>query len=249
MAFDSNRGFGLLGPGPMRTLASDDPITRLKKLIGFSDEPVQDAEGYWTIGYGRRLNDTPGGPRPYATVSEPIAEEELRYRLSQDDESQMAEASTLPANSGTRPDAATERPSINDPDAAPPTYESLGFDPNGPSEWDVRLRHLIAAIPAVVTGGIAQFLIKPDNYTGNFHNDAADAYRHARWSQLLTRFAGPDAAKEFTDAYERTHPNPDGERLMDLYNNQVGRSTPGFGSEPVEDALKKGRLRTRPFKK
>src|SRR3954470_4534934 len=60
-----------------------------------------------------------------------------------------------------------------------PTYASLGFDPNGPEEWEVRLSHPFATIPALVTGGIARFLDQPDNYTGNFHNDAADAYRHA----------------------------------------------------------------------
>jgi hypothetical protein len=60
---------------------SEDQIARLKQRIGFSGEPVQDAEGYWTIGYGRRLNDKPGGARPSATISEAMADEELRYRV------------------------------------------------------------------------------------------------------------------------------------------------------------------------
>jgi hypothetical protein len=60
----------------------EDNIARLKRHIGFSDEPAQDAEGYWTIGYGRRLNAKPGGPRPYATISEAMADEELRYRVA-----------------------------------------------------------------------------------------------------------------------------------------------------------------------
>ena len=55
----------------------DDPINHWKRQIGFSEEPVQDSQGYWTIGYGQRINDTPGGPKPYATVSEPIAHDEL----------------------------------------------------------------------------------------------------------------------------------------------------------------------------
>lgn len=62
---------------------NEDFLTRLKRLIGYSEEPVQDRQGYWTIGYGRRLNDTPGGPKPYATVSEPIAHDELSYFMDQ----------------------------------------------------------------------------------------------------------------------------------------------------------------------
>ena len=61
----------------------DDPINHWKQKIGFSEEPTQDAQGYWTIGYGQRLNDTPGGPKPYATVSEPIAHDELSYFMDQ----------------------------------------------------------------------------------------------------------------------------------------------------------------------
>lgn len=69
---------------PIRTPQNgDDPITHWKRQIGFSEEPVQDTQGYWTIGYGRRLNDTPGGPQPYATISEPIAHDELSYFIEQ----------------------------------------------------------------------------------------------------------------------------------------------------------------------
>ena len=60
MAFTPYNGFGLRAPNSLNS----DPITRLKRLIGFSEEPVQDAQGYWTIGYGERLNDMPGGPKP-----------------------------------------------------------------------------------------------------------------------------------------------------------------------------------------
>lgn len=69
---------------PIRTLQDgDDPINHWKRQIGFSEEPTQDAQGYWTIGYGQRLNDSPGGPKPYATVSEPIAHDELSYFMDQ----------------------------------------------------------------------------------------------------------------------------------------------------------------------
>jgi len=57
-------------------------IEQLKKRIGYSPEPKRDAQGYWCIGYGRRLNDKPGGPRPEAYWSEQFADEELRYRVA-----------------------------------------------------------------------------------------------------------------------------------------------------------------------
>src|SRR5262245_15328331 len=83
MAFNSYRGFGTPTAGTQSTL-DDDRMAQLKKRIGFSDEPIQDAHGYWTIGYGQRLNDTPGGPKPSATMSEPSAAEMLQLRLQQD---------------------------------------------------------------------------------------------------------------------------------------------------------------------
>jgi hypothetical protein len=70
--------------------SNDDRIARIMKHIGFSDEPVLDAEGHWTIGYGRRLNDKRGGPRPAAVISEAMADEELRCRLASDEAEALA---------------------------------------------------------------------------------------------------------------------------------------------------------------
>jgi hypothetical protein len=136
---------------------------------------------------------------------------------------------------------------ITAPNAITPTYAALDFDPNGPGEWDVVKQHPFAAIPAGAAGLYARFMDKPDNYTGNFHNDDADAYRHARWSQMMTQSIGPDLAKQFSDAHEISAPDPNGERLMDLYNNQVGRGL-SPGRNQVEGALQRGILRTSPFK-
>ena len=44
---------------------------------------MQDTEGYWRIGYGQRLNDAPGGPKPAATMSEPFAADMLCEQLTQ----------------------------------------------------------------------------------------------------------------------------------------------------------------------
>ncbi len=84
MALAPYRSFGLFAPSqPQNHTGDDDPVAHWKQGIGFSEEPAQDAQGFWTIGYGQRLNDTPGGPRPYATISEPIAHDELNYFMAQ----------------------------------------------------------------------------------------------------------------------------------------------------------------------
>ena len=64
------------------TANGDAHIARLKACIGYQAEPVRDAKGYWVIGYGRRLNDKPGGPKPEAYWSEQFADEELRHRVA-----------------------------------------------------------------------------------------------------------------------------------------------------------------------
>lgn len=64
------------------TAKNDAHIARLKAGIGYQAEPVRDAQGHWVIGYGRRLNDKPGGPKPEAYWSEQFADEELRHRVA-----------------------------------------------------------------------------------------------------------------------------------------------------------------------
>ncbi len=61
-------------------------------------------------------------------------------------------------------------------------------------------------------------------------------------------------AKDFGDAHERSVANPTPERLMDLYNNKVGRdlaadpdNTGRDGREVIREAIRDGKLRTKPF--
>ena len=84
---------------------------------------------------------------------------------------------------------------------------------------------------------------------------AADAFRHIYWSYRMTEDVGPDAAKRFADAHEITVPTPDGDRLMDLFNNNLGRRLaldPANKGRPAEDvvleAIKRGDAQTQPFK-
>jgi nicotinamide riboside kinase len=110
------------------------------------------------------------------------------------------------------------------------------------------------------------------------HNNAVDAYRHAYWNYELTRQFlkngqnGPEKAKEFADAHEAKHfketlfgwlPEritgarqwPEDERLMDLFNNEIGRrlaTAPENLGRPAQEviwqALREGKLQTQPMK-
>lgn len=91
------------------------------------------------------------------------------------------------------------------------------------------------------------------HFPRELHNKQGDAFRHAYLSFLLT--TGKDArfAKDLTDAHERSSPNDRAERIMDLYNNYVGRKLAldpvNKGKEPalvIKAALERGELLTRP---
>jgi penicillin-insensitive murein endopeptidase len=92
MVFNPFRGRSMLGPSFDSN--NDDHFSALKQHLGFAEEPAQDTDGYWTIGYGQRLSDSPGGPKPAATMSEPFAADMLREQLAQDPGVQVADAGT-----------------------------------------------------------------------------------------------------------------------------------------------------------
>jgi hypothetical protein len=133
---------------------------------------------------------------------------------------------------------------VNDPKTEPPTYGQFNFDPNGPGIVGTILRHPLSAYRAFTDAEAAEkdAAAKYGGDNPGRHNGEEDAYRHAQWNRRMTQSLGPDVAKAFSDARERWKVDPEGERLMDLYNNQVGRAnlTP-------EEALK--RLRRSPFEK
>jgi Domain of unknown function (DUF6973) len=125
----------------------------------------------------------------------------------------------------------------------------LDFNPNRPSERGIVFMHPLHAIDA---NKAAYESIKAalDHFAENeIRNGRGDAFRHALWSYKLSRIMGPELAKKFTDAYEIGHPNPNDERLMDLFNNAVGRhlaADPKNQSQKDEtvvlEALKRGEL-------
>lgn len=84
-------------------------------------------------------------------------------------------------------------------------------------------------------------------------NGEGDAFRHALWAYKMAKDIGDGAARTFGDSHERND-QPDGERLMDLYNNAIGRqlatdprNKDRSDEEVIREAIKAGRLQTRPF--
>jgi len=155
-------------------------------------------------------------------------------------------------------------------------YEMLGYDPRR-SEVSRALEMPIQGKVALV-GAVEASRFTDDLFSGlPTHNNPADAFRHAYWNFLLTRGMavlggeGPKNAQKFADAHEAEHfketlfgwlPEgltgvrhwPEEERLMDIYNNAVGRSLamlPENAGRPAHEvilqALEEGKLQTLPM--
>jgi hypothetical protein len=144
---------------------------------------------------------------------------------------------------GTQP---AQQPSSEPANAS--EFESLDFDADGPGEIRSALGHPIAALKAIGIRNQANKSALENFERDTLLNGAGDAYRHALTSSRLANALGPEIAKKFTDAHERSVPNSEAERLMDLTNNQIGRS---FASgddkaddQRILDAARKGQLKT-----
>lgn len=135
--------------------------------------------------------------------------------------------------------------------------QGLHFDPSGPGEKRTALGMPLDALRAWqlrsdVDDAVRQYFPK----LRDAHNNEADAFRHALWSFLVTRNIGLDAAKQIGDAHERyDEGQKQGEQLMDLFNNNVGRRLaldPGNKDRPAEEvvleALRNGQLQTQSFR-
>ncbi|MCG8543939.1 MAG: hypothetical protein MJE12_06990 [Alphaproteobacteria bacterium] len=154
-------------------------------------------------------------------------------------------------------------PALIDP--GPPTrdfvdefamYDALKFDPSGPSRIAIGIRMPLSVAAAFQardnTDRIVAKIFGSDNKA---HNNDADAFRHALWSYKLTKELGPEVAKQLADSLEISFPSPAGDRLMDLFNNNVGRRLamdPKNRDLPDEEvimkALREGKLQTEFFR-
>lgn len=149
-------------------------------------------------------------------------------------------------------------PYVNSSDTKAPTERELGFNPNGLGQVTAALVDPVGGIFGFAADRAAR-QASAMRYPGKMNTDEANAYMHAAGSYLLSRVVGPERAKAMTDAHEVSgidglpvpligaRKNTPGERLMDLYNNQVGRRLPTQAEVAIRDAMKKGYLRTGPF--
>lgn len=155
-------------------------------------------------------------------------------------------------------------PNVNAPDAKVPTEQELGFHRRGPGQIVSSAIDPIGGMFAIASALAAQEAMRkryPDAVVpGSDRNNEADAYKHATWNYLMSKTIGPDRAKIMADAHEVDGLNPSsvgerigfsknnqGERLMDLHNNEVGRHLPPLGEEAIVDALRKNLIRKKPY--
>ena len=138
------------------------------------------------------------------------------------------------------------------PPATAPSDTSLGYDPNGPGLFGAVKADPMGAAQALWHAGRAWQEAR-DRYEGGpaattLYNGEGDAWKHARWNQRMVNAIGPERAKTFADFHERGPDNPVGERGMDLFNNQVGRTLEGDTSRmTIDELIRTGRLKTSPY--
>jgi peptidoglycan hydrolase-like protein with peptidoglycan-binding domain len=159
------------------------------------------------------------------------------------DEEQLAQGQ----NEGPKP---TDKP-VN-PDEL---YKQLGYESEGDGDAGGLIKHPIDGTRAGLLAREA--LQAAQNEYGKENSSLGDgegdAFRHALWSYKMTKELGEGAAKRVGDSHERND-RPDGERLMDLLNNEVGRrlaADPNNKGRPdeevIREAIRNGQLQLRPF--
>ena len=134
-------------------------------------------------------------------------------------------------------------------------YRRLDFDPDGLSEVEVALTilPLVRDVLRIVDESVKSTRKKFPNRT--IWDKNADAFRHALWNFELTKRFGANHAKRIADAHEISHVNDPGERIMDLFNNNVGRRLAmdsknhnRDGATVILEAIAGGELQTEPFR-
>ncbi len=151
------------------------------------------------------------------------------------------------------------RPPTSQPVDAADMYGELQFDPAGYGEAMHAGAKIGAGLEAFNLSSAAFKATKEAIEDGALpggpaNNNEADAFRHALWNYKMAMEIGYENAKRFGDSHEITSSNADRERLMDLYNNEVGRqlaadpANHGLSDEEVIiKELRTGKLQTRPI--
>jgi hypothetical protein len=161
---------------------------------------------------------------------------------------------------GDPPEQDTPRP---DPDRhytdaeADNIEKSLGFNPGGPSQTAVGLLSLWGYSYTATRVWREAEEAAHRQFKGKTVglNDKEDAFRHAYASFVLSQRTSDVFAKAAGDSHERSYANPHNERVMDLFNNHIGRMLAGDPAnanrspvEAIQEALDKGLLMTEPLK-
>ncbi len=131
----------------------------------------------------------------------------------------------------------------------------LDFDPSGPTEGQVIATFGLSAITVSnLVDDADDATVKHFKYMTTI-DSKADAFRHALFSYMLSKRFGAHQAKRLMDAHEISFENDPGGRLMDLFNNNVGRrlaldpkNRDRDGEVVVLEALKRGELQTELFR-
>ncbi len=134
-------------------------------------------------------------------------------------------------------------------------YEQLGYQHDGSGDYGNAIKHPLDAIKAKQAAKQATEAAEKEyaNNRPSLGDGEGDAFRHALWAYKMSKEIGDGAARAFGDGHERND-RPDGERLMDLYNNAIGRELASdprnkdrSDEEVIREAIKAGKLQTRPF--
>jgi hypothetical protein len=134
-------------------------------------------------------------------------------------------------------------------------YRTFQFKSDGPGQFQEGLRSPEAGLFArrTATNSVARAKELFDKKILTFPE--ANAFQHTLWSFEVTRNFGPEIAKKFGDAHERTVVNNDSDRLKDLFNNYVGRflaTDPANQKRPAEEvvleAVRAGKLQIDPVR-
>lgn len=152
------------------------------------------------------------------------------------------------------PDQFTEEELMNIREELEEQHRQLGYNEKGASQGAMIWQNPLDSFEAYRTASEAREGAEA-RYPNSLHNGEGDAFRHAYWSYLLSKKIGATAAKEITDAHERSESDltRPGEIVMDLYNNRFGRGlTESKNKEDavkiIQDAIRDGTIRVKPYR-
>jgi RHS repeat-associated protein len=90
-------------------------------------------------------------------------------------------------------------------------------------EWQYLMDNKLAA-PGIAAATLQAYNKAAELYPNSLHSGEGDAFRHAYWNALITRYASAEHAEAFTSLHEKVGGGPAIENTMDMHNNAMGRS-------------------------